>query len=542
MSSKLYRDGWVPEPDVEDRGTASIIYTCFFTIYACTWTALHLNVPRRSLSHLGKLFRKIQWMILAVLAPEYISLTALVQRSSTVFALSHDWPLKDKSRVLAFYALMGGFELHFDDETYHRLKYSEFRGLVRAGFVNAPDITDKEVTDKSKGNWFTKSLALLQIGWYVLQLLGRVAQGLETTPLELFTLGAVACTIVSYINWWAKPLDVNMSTALSMGSVYKLSKQAFFEPLELYRLNDKTPGSEAQPWLEALRTFVPSSLSHKINEHQAGGTLASVLQVDNYDDRGLPTFLGLHVQKDPLDVIELLGGASQMTETDIAGWEISRDGIAALRSIDRSVSRIDIKRYGRRRDFYRMFGTKTSQPIVDGQRPEGFWSDALFEDRTIHTSSSIGLGFTTVLFGACHLLAWNYGFPSTAECILWRIMSIACTVIPMILLIVDMSPTWLSRKKQHFFAVTEKDNQPTPSINRVRRGQNLRSSRFVRFFIASLSTVISALTSYSSSAIVQLVYLILRIYLVVAIFISLRSVPASVYKTVDWSLYIPHFG
>ena len=542
MNSSTHRNGWVPEPDVEERGTASIIYTCFFTIYACTWAALHLNVPRRNLSHLGRLLRKIQWMILAVLAPEYISLTALVQRSSTVSALSLNWPLQAESRVLAYYALMGGFELHFDDDAYHRLKFSEFQGLVRAGFIDAPDITAEEVTDKSKGNWFTKSLALLQIGWYVLQLLGRVAQGLQTTPLELFTLGTVACTIVTYINWWAKPLDVNVSTAMSMGSTRNLSKQAFFAPLETYRLEDTDSGSKFQLWLEGLRNFVPSSLSHLVDEYQASGILSSDLQVDFYDDRGLPTFLGLHLRKEPLDVIELLGASSKLTAPDLAGWEINRDGIAALRSIDRSVSRIDVKRYGRRRDYYNFLGKKTSQPIVDGQRPEGFWSDALFEDRSIHTSSSVGLGVTTIVFGACHLLAWNYGFPSEAERILWRVMSIACTVIPMLQLVVDMSPTWLVGKKRQATSIPEKTSRLESATNHSGREQHVRSHWFARFGTAILSAITSAIASYACSMIVQHTYLILRIYLVVAIFISFRSVPESVYKTVDWSVYIPHFG
>lgn len=171
--NRNFQYGWVAEPHVNFRGTASIIYTCFFTIYACTWTALHLNVNRRGLSHYHKFFRKMQWMFIAILAPEYISLTALAQRSSTVTALSDAWPLEDRSRALVFYALMGGFELCFEDKTYHRLKYSEFRGLVRARFADAPQMTAEDVQDKSKGSWFTKSLAMLQIGWFVAQLLGR---------------------------------------------------------------------------------------------------------------------------------------------------------------------------------------------------------------------------------------------------------------------------------------------------------------------------------------------------------------------------------
>ena len=492
------------------------------------------------------MFRKLQWMVLAVLAPEYISLTALVQRSSTVNAISHTWPLKDHSRTLVFYALMGGFELRFEDETYqqliyHRLTYSEFRGLVRAGLVDPPNITAKEVEDKSKGNWFSKSLALLQIGWFVLQLLARVAQGLQTTPLELFTLGVVACTIVSYINWWAKPLDVNTSTAISMSSAYTLSKQAFLAPLESFRLREGTSDSKSELWLDALRAFIPSPLENCISELQAKGTFAAELQVGAYDDLQLPTFLDMHLQKLPQDVIELLGGLPLLSSDDIAEWKTRRDGIVALKSIDRALTHADMTRWGRRRDFLTPSGLK-KRSRVGGARPGGFWSDAFFEDRVIHTSSSIGLTITTLVFGACHLLAWNYGFPSSVERVLWRVTSIACTIIPMVVLVMDNSSDWLIERKSKAKADLKKEHWSNPQFRWLRRMTRVITNHLVRIAHVVFSLLFSGLSSYTGSLLAVVLYISLRVYLVVAIFISLRSVPASVYVIVDWSRYIPHFG
>lgn len=113
-----HQQGWVAEPDSSGRGTANIIYTCFFTIYACTWSALHLNIPRRGMSSFERFIRKINWMLVAVLAPGYITLTALVQRSDVDTALSKTWPRLDRSPALVFYALMGGFEIRFIGGTY----------------------------------------------------------------------------------------------------------------------------------------------------------------------------------------------------------------------------------------------------------------------------------------------------------------------------------------------------------------------------------------------------------------------------------------
>lgn len=534
------RQGWVSEPDINQRGTANILYACFFTLYACTWTALHLNIPRRDTSPRGRLFRKLQWMVIAILAPEYITLTALVQRSSTVIALNETWPLEERSRALVFYAMMGGFELRFDDGTFHRLTYSEFRGLVRAGFVDAPIISAVEVDDKTKGNWFTKSVAMLQIGWFIIQLLSRVSQHLETTPLELFTLGVVACTIISYIYWWAKPLDVNTSTPISQGFSFEISKQGLFKPLEVYRLREGAPNSQTDAWLDALRAFVPSSLHRRISEQRVRGSLAPELQVGVFDDRRVPAFIGLP-SSGPHQILDLLDGISMLTPDELAAWETNRDGLMALRSVDRAASHVDLVRWGRRRDIFRLFGAKKKQPRPPGPRPGGFWSDAFFEDRVVHTSASLGLTLTCLVFGACHLLAWNYGFPTSAERVLWRVTSISCTVLPLVILVLNNGREWLNGLLKRSLA------KPVVNTEKVMLRDSAKSTTtmagsMVQLIVTCLETLHAALTSYLVSVVLLWLYILLRLYLLVAIFTSLRLVPASVYVTEDWSRYIPHLG
>ena len=537
-----YRKGWVAEPNVNLRGTSNIIYTCFFTIYACTWSALHLNIAHRGLSRFGRIFRKIQWMLIAILAPEYIALTALAQRSSTITALSDSWPLEDRSRALVFYTLMGGFELRFDDATYHRLTYSEFRGLIQAGFVDAPAITTEDIEDKSKGNWFTKSLALLQIGWFVAQLLGRVAQRLETTPLELFTLGVVACTVISYVNWWAKPLDVNTSTAMSMASSPVISKEAFFAPLEVYRLNERLTTSTSVQWFSALRAFVSQLSGATVGQPQANGNLTNQLEVGAYDDRRLPSFLVAHLQKDPYDLVELSGGPHSPRPKDLQGWKNHRDGITALRSVDRAIVHADLNQWSRRRDLLRVIRGKSRRPRPPGPRPEGFWSDALFEDRVVHTSSSVGFTLTSLVFGACHLLAWNYGFPSRPERILWQVTSICCTILPLAILIVDNGADWLRERDRKRAAACKSLQRRSRPTDHLLPTESAIINILARYLRAPISILVSAITSYISSLTLSVLYMALRVYLVVAILISLRLVPASTYSTVDWSRYVPHFG
>lgn len=115
------------------RGTLDILWSCLFTIFACTWTIQHLNIPaqRKSLppnataaqrhgytvKHtLVGVWTNLKWMIITILAPEFIL-------GKAAGDLLRVWRLRDSMRqALAargigvewtlthgFFALMGGF-------------------------------------------------------------------------------------------------------------------------------------------------------------------------------------------------------------------------------------------------------------------------------------------------------------------------------------------------------------------------------------------------------------------------------------------------
>ena len=78
MSSLLFGNGtdfvhWRPSPNT--RGTFDILTTCIITMLLCVWTAVHLNISPPE-SFWGPKFRKVWWLILALLAPELIAYTA----------------------------------------------------------------------------------------------------------------------------------------------------------------------------------------------------------------------------------------------------------------------------------------------------------------------------------------------------------------------------------------------------------------------------------------------------------------------------------
>ncbi|KAN0076542.1 hypothetical protein V8E54_006684 [Elaphomyces granulatus] len=128
------------------------------------------------------------------------------------------------------------------------------------------------------------------------------------------------------------------------------------------------------------------------------------------------------------------------------------------------------------------------------------WNSIVSSENIIPFFSS---GIITAIFGTCHLIGWDFLYPSSVEQLLWRIASISCVAIPFLLIF--------------SFILVDDD---------------------IDFWPPQCS--VKYLGTMSINILLPL-YVLARVYLLVAIFISLRSVPAGVYQTVNWSLYFPHF-
>jgi hypothetical protein len=62
--------GWKGGPT--QRGTLMLVYGCLSTVFASTWTVLHLNVPVPDDSAWTRTLRKIKWMAINIIFPEFI--------------------------------------------------------------------------------------------------------------------------------------------------------------------------------------------------------------------------------------------------------------------------------------------------------------------------------------------------------------------------------------------------------------------------------------------------------------------------------------
>lgn len=293
---------WVA--DADNRGTWNLLYSCVFTLALCVWTAIHLNVPAAGESRHRQFFRKAQWVIAAIFAPELAVYTAWQQwswarqirdelqasmakantRDDNEFATAecgredqrHSPPnqppeiscqgTKDKpmqvpfthqakvspqtsfSLTYGFYVVMGGFVVDVSDmhDKLTRLTVTPAGMLHLARLGLFERISDNDIGDKSKADWLAKGLVILQVTWMILQCISRRAAGYPLSPLEVHTLVHAGCALFMYTLWFKKPLDVKEPTVINTAG--------FEEPLALMLLQSPEFG-----WIQYGNIAIPEN-------------------------------------------------------------------------------------------------------------------------------------------------------------------------------------------------------------------------------------------------------------------------------------------
>ena len=66
--------GWVADPN--GRGTFSLFSSCVATLILCVWSAMHLNIPPRNRTWSERAWYNTKWIILGILIPELVILSA----------------------------------------------------------------------------------------------------------------------------------------------------------------------------------------------------------------------------------------------------------------------------------------------------------------------------------------------------------------------------------------------------------------------------------------------------------------------------------
>ncbi|PMD12837.1 hypothetical protein NA56DRAFT_739178 [Hyaloscypha hepaticicola] len=358
--------------------------------------------------------------------------------------------------VHSHFAVMGGFavdsgdsEIDFMPPGYSRLTIptKSLRLIAEEEPALIPDISEAQICDKSNANRLAKTLVCFQAMWFCVQCICRLAQGLAISLLELNTFAHATCTILIYLLWWNKPLDIQepivltgpnqseMAAYLCVRSKHGTSKPALIKPgspqvsrttvclLPLGRSNycsrqllDVTMSTAQlervycepnQPVLRAgyFRLYLGRSFR--------GFNLSCC--VTHYKHRSLWSRTRYFWEEETEDAFKsafsFIGIPSFFAHVDLAPGEIRRFDL-----VERAC-----KRWPRiaNTDLY-----EWSSALVTAS------SDWPSHDGADTSSMEIWMGitFAGLLYGCLHISAWNAHFSSPVQALLWRLSAVTLSV------------------------------------------------------------------------------------------------------------------
>ncbi|KAK0430523.1 hypothetical protein EV421DRAFT_1721499 [Armillaria borealis] len=204
------------------RTLPGILWSCVVTIFVCTWISVHPNVPGRNVTRKGwfsSALVRAKVMGIAILTPEVVVAWAVLQVrvAREVYLLGHltlqtvlDPPKLTMTH--GFGISMGAF---YDTETEKLLVLRCLKDnpcLVG----KLAQIEELSIQDRNKGNAFSKTISIFQISWFGAQCFARINQHLPITLLEVTALAFAVLSIVTYIIWWHKPLNVQYHTCVGV--------------------------------------------------------------------------------------------------------------------------------------------------------------------------------------------------------------------------------------------------------------------------------------------------------------------------------------
>ncbi|SJL18681.1 uncharacterized protein ARMOST_22280 [Armillaria ostoyae] len=261
------------------RTLLNIIWSCLATIFACTWLAVHPNVPGRNITTKGPIsggIERVKIMVTAILAPEAIVAWAAEQfivawevcyrTDFSISSVINGWRgKKDKyspnlTMAHGFILSMGGFcyteiESISPSPSSSSKILSDHAASSRAVELSILELDDLDshphlvekleavsaetIEDKSKGDALSKTFAILQISWFIVQCITRALQHLPITLLEVTALAFAGLSIITYCLWWNKPLNVKYHISLDRPD------------LRSFRLAPETE-YECRPWIKRI--------------------------------------------------------------------------------------------------------------------------------------------------------------------------------------------------------------------------------------------------------------------------------------------------
>ncbi|KAK4903723.1 hypothetical protein LTR49_026689 [Elasticomyces elasticus] len=464
--------------------------------------------------------------------------------------------------VHSFYAGMGGFVFDMtvpemsEGPTFipevRRLHITP-RGLqLLAGCGLLPAISRDDIEDKSKAEWSGKFLCCVQVTWFMVQAVVRLAAGLTIAPLEINTIGHIVCALLIYALWWYKPKWVNQPTVLrgdwtrAMCAFMYMSSQISAEQ-HTQRVFLRNFGVKTE-----LAGVLYISSCDVEKQQMTNNPLTNIVDTSNNAESAVqtcdispvkgvrPKSCRVLARTVPRDAESAEPRSAALQAMRQRRWDYAQEAIEhypaiqnRLRFPERNAEQMRyrdaLQLYPQMpRNFQRRFegyseedgfgpareaGTYvcTSEELVV-ERPRNWPGDDLIVHMEGHLMGMI-MWCSSTIYGAIHLAGWHEIFPTTIEQWFWRGSAAYIIFSGLLWSFLNLCGQLSGAVWLYWYNLL--------AGNVCRKGRTL---------------------IYILGCVGGTLYVAARTYLVVEAFISLRALPASAYLSPSWILTVPHIG
>ena len=384
----------------------------------------------------------------------------------------------------AFFIVAGGLTIEskaFPEEA--RLTITPAGALEFARLRLLEPIPADVIDDKTKADPITKFLVCIQAGWFILQSIARVSQGLPLTLIEIHVLTHVSVALLMYLFWFKKPYDALSPLVITSQEVVDIAVLfSLHHPLGSRKITATVKEDRSQN-KQAMRCVMKNDL-----------TLQRSTQI-----------IHTHVER---AIRRLKANNQHLT------YLISHENTVFYPSTYLVAKISDYK----------------SNPGFDLVSQENFIRDEEKHETEplykIMPTDKYGLMLWILLlfisYGAFHLSAWNAHFPTTVERWFWRAAGL-CIVgsLPLALLGTPLSFPFIVL------------------VDRIERSNSTRGKSWARIVgvlftqIIILICIVCFLPMFLAP--------VARLYFLIEAFISLRAPAPGTYETVQWTQFWPHW-
>lgn len=447
---------------------------------------------------------------------------------------------------------MGGFivDVSHLHNTLSRLTISPKGLYFLAKHGHFVKISDDAVRDKSKADTLAKLLVCLQVSWMLVQTVSRKIIGYPITLLEVHTLVHVACALAMYGLWFKKPLDIRdpawvdtsefedllaLMLVRNYGFGTRVRTHDQGKPVPINSVEHRFANGSESAYLHVYPTSekdesanATAQNSQAFEPHLSSSAIPNA--VVHHEVAGCDYSFGPSVHGPAVcslisgQALECgIGPAMSVHNLWRAQEEHQHGGHLQIALTSRDVRRWTLAARASRRmgeELYRdspkgsvnYFTLYTHSIFLDRKGLQaGFY--AYF---CAWASGGLIAALTICIFyGAAHITAWSFVFPTDVERLLWRIACVD-TIAGVISLLAIFSIVVFLHEHGHKLLLKSFFTWE-PGI----------MSLFYRLVI-----LIGVLNFP--------LFVLSRIYIITESFISLRHVQLGVYQTVQWTDYIPH--